>query len=133
MAAGVRPRIEIAQNSGIAAERAIQVDDHLRTSAPDVYAAGDCTGLSGVWPDAAAQGEAAAENMAGIDTVYEKPYPFKNTSNFFGVTMLSVGRLDLTEGAEILIHRTPNYKRWKINRLSFFGGYFQQRPVSAFD
>ena len=112
MAAGVRPRIQIALDSGIKAERAIEVDDHLRTSAPDVYAAGDCTGLSGVWPDAMAQGKAAAENMAGLDTVYEKPYPFKNTSNFFGVTMLSVGRLDLTEGAEILVHKTPTeYKK----------------------
>ena len=112
MAAGVRPRIQIALDSGIKAERAIEVDDHLRTSAPDVYAAGDCTGLSGVWPDAIAQGRAAAENMAGIDTVYEKPYPFKNTSNFFGVTMLSAGRLDLTEGAEILVHKTPTeYKK----------------------
>ena len=112
MAAGVRPRIQIALDSGIKAERAIEVDDHLRTSAPGVYAAGDCTGLSGVWPDAMAQGRAAAENMAGIDTVYEKPYPFKNTSNFFGVTMLSAGRLDLTEGAEILVHRTPTeYKK----------------------
>ena len=112
MAAGVRPRIQIALDSGIKAERAIEVDDHLRTSAPDVYAAGDCTGLSGVWPDAMAQGKAAAENMAGLDTVYEKPYPFKNTSNFFGVTMLSAGRLDLTEGAEILVHKTPGeYKK----------------------
>ncbi len=41
MAAGVRPRIQLAQDSGIAVERAITVDDHLRTSAPDVYAAGD--------------------------------------------------------------------------------------------
>lgn len=112
MAAGVRPRIQLAQDSGIAVERAICVDEHLRTSAADVYAAGDCTGLSGVWPDAVSQGEAAAENMAGIPTVYEKPYPFKNTSNFFGVTMLSVGRLDLTEGAEVLVHKTPNeYKK----------------------
>ena len=112
MAAGVRPRIQIALDSGIKAERAIEVDDHLRTSAPDVYAAGDCTGLSGVWPDAMAQGKAAAENMAGLDTVYEKPCPFKNTSNFFGVTMLSAGRLDLTEGAEILVHKTPGeYKK----------------------
>ena len=130
MAAGVRPRIEIAQNSGIAAERAIQVDDHLRTSAPDVYAAGDCTGLSGVWPDAAAQGEAAAENMAGIDTVYEKPYPFKNTSNFFGVTMLSVGRLDLTEGAEILIHRTPKEYKKAIIKDGILTGYLSLGDIS---
>ena len=36
MAAGVRPRIQLALDSGIKAERAIEVDDHLRTSAPGV-------------------------------------------------------------------------------------------------
>ena len=130
MAAGVRPRIQIAQASGIKAERAIEVDDHLQTSAPDVYAAGDCTGLSGVWPDAMAQGKAAAENMAGIDTVYEKPYPFKNTSNFFGVTMLSVGRLDQTEGADVIVHRTPKEYKKAIVRDGKLTGYLSLGDIS---
>ncbi len=130
MAAGVRSRIQIAQPSGIKAERAITVDDHLRTSAPDVFAAGDCTGLSGVWPDAMAQGKAAAENMAGIDTVYEKPYPFKNTSNFFGVTMLSVGRLDLTEGADILVHKTPTEYKKAIVKDGRLTGYLSLGDIS---
>ena len=130
MAAGVRPRIQLALDSGIAAERAITVDDHLRTSAPDVYAAGDCTGLSGVWPDAMAQGKAAAENMAGVDTVYEKPYPFKNTSNFFGVTMLSVGRLDLTEGAEIMVHKTDKEYKKAIVKDGKLTGYLSMGDIS---
>ena len=130
MAAGVRPRIQIAQASGIKAERAIEVDSRLRTSAPDVYAAGDCTGLSGVWPDAMAQGKAAAENMAGIDTVYEKPYPFKNTSNFFGVTMLSVGRLDQTEGADVIVHRTPKEYKKAIVRDGKLTGYLSLGDIS---
>ena len=130
MAAGVRPRIQIAQASGIKAERAIEVDSRLQTSAPDVYAAGDCTGLSGVWPDAMAQGKAAAENMAGIDTVYEKPYPFKNTSNFFGVTMLSVGRLDQTEGADVIVHRTPKEYKKAIVRDGKLTGYLSLGDIS---
>ena len=130
MAAGVRPRIQLALDSGIKAERAIEVDSRLRTSAPDVYAAGDCTGLSGVWPDAMAQGKAAAENMAGVDTVYEKPYPFKNTSNFFGVTMLSVGRLDLTEGAEILLHKTPKEYKKAIVKDGRLTGYLSMGDIS---
>ena len=130
MAAGVRPRIQIALDSGIKAERAIEVDDHLRTSAPDVYAAGDCTGLSGVWPDAMAQGKAAAENMAGVDTVYEKPYPFKNTSNFFGVTMLSVGRLDLTEGADVLVHHTPSEYKKAVVKDGRLTGYLSLGDIS---
>ena len=130
MAAGVRPRIQLALDSGIKAERAIEVDDHLRTSAPGVYAAGDCTGLSGVWPDAMAQGKAAAENMAGVDTVYEKPYPFKNTSNFFGVTMLSVGRLDLTEGAEVLVHRTAREYKKAVIKDGRLTGYLSLGDIS---
>lgn len=130
MAAGVRPRIELAQASGIAADRAITVDDHLRTSAPDVYAAGDCTGLSGVWPDAMEQGKVAARNMAGIDEAYEKPYPFKNTSNFFGVTMLSVGRLDQTEGAEVIVHHSPKEYKKAIVKDGKLTGYLSLGNIS---
>ena len=130
MAAGVRPRIELAQASGIAADRAITVDDHLRTSAPDVYAAGDCTGLSGVWPDAMEQGKVAARNMAGIDEAYEKPYPFKNTSNFFGVTMLSVGRLDQTEGAEVIVHHSPKEYKKAIVKGGKLTGYLSLGNIS---
>jgi len=130
MAAGVRPRIQLAADSGIAVERAITVDEHLRTSAPDVFAAGDCTGLSGVWPDAMEQGKYAAWNMLGISEVYPKPYPFKNTSNFFGVTMLSVGRLDLTDGAEILVHRTPSEYRKAIVKDGKLTGYLHLGNIS---
>ena len=130
MAAGVRPRIQLALDSGIAAERAVTVDDHLRTSAPDVYAAGDCTGLSGVWPDAMAQGKAAAENMAGIDMVYEKPYPFKNTGNFFGVTMLSVGRLDQTDGADVIVHKTSAEYKKAILKDGKLTGYLSLGDIS---
>jgi nitrite reductase (NADH) large subunit len=42
LATGVRPRIEVADASGISTNRAILVDDQLATSAPGVYAIGDC-------------------------------------------------------------------------------------------
>jgi nitrite reductase (NADH) large subunit len=42
IAAGIRPNAELALTSGIAVERAIVVDDQLRTDAPDVYAVGEC-------------------------------------------------------------------------------------------
>lgn len=101
VAAGVRPQIDFLKDSGIAVERGVIVDDYLQTSIPDIYAAGDVTGLSGVWPDAMEQGKVAAMNMCGSELKYEKPYPFKNTSNFFGITMLSVGKLDVDEDSEV--------------------------------
>lgn len=42
-ATGVRPNIAFLSGSGIKTENGILVDDHMQTSATDVYAAGDCT------------------------------------------------------------------------------------------
>ncbi len=42
IAAGFRPNIELAKKAGIKAEKGIIVDESLKTSAKDVYAAGDC-------------------------------------------------------------------------------------------
>jgi len=45
LAIGVRPNIKLAQQAGLNIgdqTKAIQVDDQMRTSDPDIYAAGDC-------------------------------------------------------------------------------------------
>ncbi len=41
IAAGIRCRMELALEAGIEAKNGIIVDDHMRTSASDIYAAGD--------------------------------------------------------------------------------------------
>lgn len=46
-AVGLRARTALAAEAGIAVNRGIIVDDHLRTSAPDVYALGDCIEING--------------------------------------------------------------------------------------
>lgn len=77
---GVVPNTEIAQAAGIECDNGILVDDHCRTSAPDVYAAGDCTNhpnpllgrrmrLESV-PNAMEQARIAAANMCGGDKTY---------------------------------------------------------------
>ncbi len=94
VAAGVRPKVDYLEGSGIKIGRGVEVNEYLETNIPDIYAAGDVNGLSGVWPDAMDQGKTAAMNMCGVKLEYEKPYPFKNTSNFFGIAMLSIGKID---------------------------------------
>ncbi len=49
VAIGLTPRLELAHQAGLQTTRAIVVDAHLATSAPHVYALGDCAEVAGQW------------------------------------------------------------------------------------
>ncbi len=81
MAVGVRPNIGFLVCSNIKVNYGITVDNFLQTSAPDVYAAGDCceaidlsTGkpdMLAIQPVAVEHGRIAGQNMAGKITPHE--------------------------------------------------------------
>jgi NADPH-dependent 2,4-dienoyl-CoA reductase/sulfur reductase-like enzyme len=99
---GVEPDVELARAAGLAQENGIVVDEAMRTSAPDVYAADDVArfpsaGLGGrvrvEHEDAAlSTGRVAGENMAGGEARYET-IPFFY-SDLFDLGYEAVGRLD---------------------------------------
>lgn len=72
---GVAPGVAFLDGSGIAIGSGILVDEHMRTSLPDVYAAGDVAEavdrvsgrplVNAIQPNAVEQGRVAAANMAG--------------------------------------------------------------------
>jgi rhodanese-related sulfurtransferase len=82
MGVGVRPNVRLAREAGLelGTTGAIKVDDHMRTSDPDVYAAGDCveavhlvSGLPCYVPlgsTANKQGRIAAINICGGDRAF---------------------------------------------------------------
>ena len=77
-ATGVKPNIGFLEGSGVRCLLGVLTDEHLQTSAPGIYAAGDCaeafdkvsgkTIVSAIQPNAAEQARVAALNMAGKPT-----------------------------------------------------------------
>ena len=47
-AAGLRPETALARRAGLAIQRGVVVDNHLRTSNPAIYALGDCAEINGM-------------------------------------------------------------------------------------
>jgi NADPH-dependent 2,4-dienoyl-CoA reductase/sulfur reductase-like enzyme len=74
-ATGVKPNIGFLENTDVKCLLGVLTDEHLQTSVPGIYAAGDCaeafdkvsgkTVVSAIQPNAAEQARVAALNMAG--------------------------------------------------------------------
>jgi 3-phenylpropionate/trans-cinnamate dioxygenase ferredoxin reductase subunit len=82
---GAGPRTELAEKAGLELDNGVVVDEHLATSVPGIWAAGDVANayhpVLGTrirlehWSAALNQGPVAAKNMLGRDVAYEKiPY-----------------------------------------------------------
>ena len=86
---GVSPRTELAQAAGLALDNGVVVDQHLATSVPGIWAAGDVADAYHPvfdarirlehWSAALNQGPVAAKNMLGQHVEYRKiPYFFSD-------------------------------------------------------
>lgn len=99
MAAGVKPRSELAAECGLTVERGIKVNEWLQTDDPDIYAAGDAaqvinllTGepeVMALLPLAREQGWIAGINMTGARQVY---------AGAVALNAVRVGSLAITSG-----------------------------------
>ncbi|TSC76052.1 MAG: FAD-dependent pyridine nucleotide-disulfide oxidoreductase [Parcubacteria group bacterium Gr01-1014_31] len=110
---GAQPDLSWLQGSTVKTNRGILADEYLKTSAPDVYTAGDCAEfndlildehvLLGNWVNAQMHGKLAAANMLG------ERQPFKLVSFYtamgFGLTIAFAG--DVRSQGRQVITRGP--------------------------
>jgi 3-phenylpropionate/trans-cinnamate dioxygenase ferredoxin reductase component len=79
---GAIPNTELAATAKLSITNGVAVDDRLRTSDPDIFAAGDCCSIPHplyngarlrieAWQNAVTQAEVVAENVLGGDRVYD--------------------------------------------------------------
>ncbi|OMF38406.1 hypothetical protein BK133_02470 [Paenibacillus sp. FSL H8-0548] len=98
---GIRPNIALAKQSGIETNRAIIVDDYMRTSVPSIYAVGECAEHRGVAYGLVAplyeQGKVLAGTLCGNHTEpYTGSIPYAQLK-VSGVEVFSVGQIQSGE------------------------------------
>jgi nitrite reductase (NADH) large subunit len=115
-AAGIRPNIGLAKEAGIAVNRGIVVDDHLRTGAADVFAIGECAEHRGICyglvEPAYEQARVLARHLAGANDCYGGSVVATNLK-VSGVSVFSAGDFIGAEGSETIVLSDLNYGTYK--------------------
>jgi len=107
---GVKPRTGIAQRAGLAVDNGVVVDSRLRTSAPDIWAAGDIARYPEArlgtnvriehWAAAQRQGQSVAADMLGLGSPFNV-VPFFWSAHY-DVTLAYVGHANGDAEIEVL-------------------------------
>lgn len=97
---GVQPNVGVVSSTGIEVKEGIVADQTMRTSAPDIYVAGDVaetydisqdkTAINAIWPCAFEQGRIAGLNMAGKEARYVGSFRM-NSLDIYGLPVISMG------------------------------------------
>jgi NADPH-dependent 2,4-dienoyl-CoA reductase/sulfur reductase-like enzyme len=110
---GVSPNIAFLKDSGIEVQRGVLVDENLQTSAPNVYAIGDCAQLrtpdvgrrpiEAIWYTGRMMGQTVAKTICGDTTSYH-PRRWFNSAKFFDIEYQVYGDIPtvLPEGISTL-------------------------------
>jgi nitrite reductase (NADH) large subunit len=105
-AAGIRPNTELAKAAGIAVNRGIVVDDQLATSAPDIFAIGECAEHRGICyglvEPAYEQAQVLARHLAGARASYAGSVVATNLK-VSGIGVFSAGDFEGRQGCESIV------------------------------
>jgi nitrite reductase (NADH) large subunit len=105
-AAGIRPNISLAKDAGLSVNRGVVVDDHLRTSADNIFALGECAehrGIAyGLVEPAYEQASVLARHLSGRDAAYQGSVVATNLK-VSGVSVFSAGDFMGSDGSESIL------------------------------
>ncbi|MHB1294181.1 MAG: NAD(P)/FAD-dependent oxidoreductase [Anaerolineae bacterium] len=101
ISAGVRSNLDLPRAAGLDCHLGVQVDEHLQTSAPGVYAVGDVAEFQGrVWgiiPAALAQARVLADHLSGDSSAVYRDIVPSTTLKVTGIVLTSIGEVNPQE------------------------------------
>lgn len=119
---GVSPNIDIVKDTEIKVNEGIVVDNFLKASVENIYAAGDCAEafdfvlekpqVNALWPNAVEQGCLAGNNILGENLAYAGSIGM-NSVEFFNLPVVSMGIVREEEGMEVLSYLDLNNQVYK--------------------
>ncbi len=116
--AGIRPRIQLAKDAGLAVDRGVLADEYMQTSVPSIYVAGDAAEfrqrIYGIIPAAIEQARVAAANMIQPQSqTYTGTTPI-NTLKVMGIDLTSIGLVNPEEpGYKVYRRQDPDKGLYK--------------------
>ncbi len=106
ISAGVRANLDLARQAGLEVKQGLLVDNWLRTSQSEVYAAGDVAEhrgvLYGTWAPAQMQGSIAGMN-AGGQKVEFNGIARATTLKVLGINLFSIGKIAPESAADVCV------------------------------
>ncbi|ODR99539.1 hypothetical protein AUC69_09295 [Methyloceanibacter superfactus] len=112
MAAGIRPRAELARQAGLEVKRGIVIDDRMQTSEPGIYALGECAEhrgtCYGLVEPAYEQARMLARHLAGETAQYCGSLLATNLK-VSGVNVFSAGDFIGAPGTEPIVLSDPEH------------------------
>jgi len=117
MAVGVRPNIKLAQDSGIACERGVLVDDTLKTYSANIYAVGECVQYRnetfGLVAPLYEQAKVCAKQLANVGGSKYVSSVTATKLKVTGINLFSAGDFIGDEESEELVYQDPSRHIYK--------------------
>ena len=137
LAIGINPNTEWLEGSGLKIEKAMVVDELLKTSAENCYAAGDVVqaldlvehepAVSVLWTNAVDMGKAAGTNMAGGKKRYPGLLSVLNATEIEGIPMVSAGAVTDGGGEVFIDNGYDGYRKLVFRDDRLIGAIFMGR------
>lgn len=137
IATGVKPNLDILDDTGIKINEGIVVNEKLQSSNPHIFAAGDTvefidisTGepaVSALWTNAAEMGRFAGRNMAGDEVGYSGFLSVMNAAQICGIPFISLGIIDSVDNKNyeiIAMESSEGYRKLLFRNDLLVGAVF---------